>query len=30
MYLHISKGGAFKVEDVLWAINNPEKAKERF
>jgi hypothetical protein len=30
MYLTIPKGGAFKVEDVLWAINNPEKAKERF
>jgi hypothetical protein len=30
MYLTIPKGGALKVEDVLWAINNPEKAKERF
>jgi len=30
MYLHIPKGGTFKVEDVLWAINNPEHAKERF
>jgi type I restriction-modification system DNA methylase subunit len=30
MYLHIPKGGALKVEDVLWAINNPEQAKERY
>ena len=30
MYLHVPKGGTFKVEDILWAINNPEKAKERF
>jgi type I restriction-modification system DNA methylase subunit len=30
MYLHIPKGGTFKVEDVLWAINNPEQAKERY
>jgi type I restriction-modification system DNA methylase subunit len=30
MYLHIPKEGTFKVEDVLWAINNPEHAKEKF
>jgi hypothetical protein len=30
MYLTIPKGGTFKVEDVLWAINNPEQAKEKF
>jgi type I restriction-modification system DNA methylase subunit len=30
MYLTIPKGGMFKVEDVLWAINNPEEAKEKF
>lgn len=30
MYLSIPKGETFKVEDILWAINNPEKAKERY
>jgi type I restriction-modification system DNA methylase subunit len=30
MYLHIPKGGALNVENVLWAINNPKKAKERY
>jgi type I restriction-modification system DNA methylase subunit len=30
MYLTIPKGGTFKVEDVLWAIKNPEQAKEKF
>jgi len=30
MHLHIPKGRAFKVEDILWAINNPEQAKERY
>jgi type I restriction-modification system DNA methylase subunit len=30
MYLRVPKGGALKVEDVLWAINNPEQAKERY
>ena len=30
MYLRIPKGGILNVEDILWAINNPEKAKERY
>jgi methylase of polypeptide subunit release factors len=30
MYLSIPKGETSKVEDILWAINNPEKAKERY
>jgi type I restriction-modification system DNA methylase subunit len=30
MYLSIPKGGILNVEDILWAINNPEKAKERY
>jgi type I restriction-modification system DNA methylase subunit len=30
MYLRVPKEGAFKVEEMLWAINNPDQAKERY
>jgi type I restriction-modification system DNA methylase subunit len=30
MYLHIPKGSAFDVDSILSAINDPEKARERY
>jgi type I restriction-modification system DNA methylase subunit len=30
MYLYIPKGGTFDVDDVLSAINDPERGKERY